>query len=1109
YAGAFSEAYKAINPASVAASDIENLEALGDRPFRVDLLNPPEERFGTPATRLKLYHRRPDLVLSDVMPIFENLGLRVVGQTSYAVGSWGQPPQEGLALPAMIDVFRVQDRRGHPLDLKGLRANLMEAVLALLEGTAENDRLNELVLTAGLTCRQVALLRTLQMHFTQLHPGTSRRFVTDTLLAHPDCSRALFACFAARFGQGSWEETSRRYQELLAAVSSLAYDRVLRGLYELVAATVRTNYFLGKPYISCKVNSRQLEGIPEPRPLFEIAVSGPGVEGIHLRGGKVARGGIRWSDRPDDFRTEVLGLMKTQMTKNAVIVPVGAKGGFVLKKAPRAREALQQYAVEQYKIFIRGLLDLTDNIREGQVVAPAGLVIHDEPDPYLVVAADKGTATFSDVANSVAAEYDFWLGDAFASGGSHGYDHKKEGITARGAWECVRRHFREMGIVVGRDLITVAGIGDMSGDVFGNGLLYTDRLKLVAAFNHQHIFLDPDPDPLASYRERQRLFALPRSTWEDYDRSLISPGGGVYPRSAKAIPLAPPVRQMLGVEAEELSGEEVISAILRMPVDLLWNGGIGCYVKASSERHADVGDSANDAVRVNANEVRARVVGEGGNNGFTQLARIEYARLGGRINTDFIDNSAGVDMSDHEVNIKILLGPLVAAGELTSVQRNRLLEEMTDEVSQLVLRDNYRQSMSISLAWRRSRQEPALYAGLLGYLCEHGGLSRRVEFLPDDRALAERERSGEGLSRPELAILLAYTKAVLKRLLLQTDLPEEPCFQGYLTEYFPRVLGQRFPQAIARHQLRREIIATQFTNTAVDLLGMAFVHRTIRVTGASPVQVTRAALTALEILEARRLLEHLFDLDETVGAEEQYRALDLWARAVQQVTTWMLFTRANLASISEVIDTYRQPLGDFRQAMPALLPEAGQARFRAAVEEARGAGFPEEVARDLATLDYLPGAVLIVDVARLAGLPLERAAAHYYAIGERLGLSWLRARLAALPARDRWEPVAIESLITELKQLQSRMTLAALREGALRPEDFLDRHAALFERYDRTRAEMQAQEQLTLAAGDVLARQLLQVARALEDAAGEGPGWSPGRRPPGGGGGGAPAPAGG
>jgi glutamate dehydrogenase len=1092
YARFFDERYRADTRPETAVHDVAAFEELERTPFVVRFRNPegPDRAQGgadptadgVPSdTHLEVYHRERTLVLSEVLPLLENLGFRVLEQVSYFVAlAEGPVPVRGL------DVFRVQGAQGERLDLAAVGERLQEALTALLTGRAENDRLNRLVLYGGLRVRQVALLRTLQALYAQLSAGTSRRFVTDTLLNHPALARLIYHAFEVKFApdparsrearEAALREVRADFNEGLAEVASLAEDGTLQGLFNLVEAAVRTNFFLDKPFISLKLESARVTHMPEPRPLFEIFVSAPTVEGVHLRGGRVARGGLRWSDRPDDVRTEVLGLMKTQMTKNAVIVPVGSKGGFVLKGAPSDPQALRTFVREAYQTYLRGLLDLTDNLVEGQVVHPEGVVLFDDPDPYLVVAADKGTATFSDLANRVAAEYGFWLGDAFASGGSYGYDHKKEGITARGAWECVARHFRELGRDVHRDTFTALGIGDMSGDVFGNGMLYTPKLKLLAAFNHQHIFLDPDPDPEVSYRERQRLFELPRSTWADYDPAAISEGGGVFSRFAKSVPLSKPVQRMLGVEAEALSGQDLIRAILKMPVDLLWNGGVGTYVKASAETHAEAGDSANNAVRVDACELRARVVGEGGNLGFTQRARIEYALAGGRINTDAVDNSAGVDMSDHEVNLKILLQPLVTAGRLSFDERNALLKEMTAEVSALVLRDNYRQSLALSLAQRRASRDVSPFVSLQAYLAERGTLRPEVEALPDAKTALAR-----GLTRPELAVLLAYTKMGLYRRLLETDFPDEPFFAHYLVEYFPKALQARFKKEILSHPLRREITATQFTNTVVDLLGMSFVHRNIRDTGASPVEVVRGALLALEILEAPALLERLFALDGAVVADAQYAMLERFVAAVEGVVAWLLLNDIPVASVGAFVETYKAPLATLRGGLAALLPEGERARYENTLQEIVALGFEPPLAAELASLEYLPSSVGVVDVSRHTATPLETAARLFYALGERFSLGALRDALAALEARSKWDKIALNGLVMDLRRAQLGLTEQLLVEGggagdpAAAVEAFLAQHPRLLRRFDAALAEIRREDALGLASGGVLSRLLWQM----------------------------------
>ncbi len=1080
YGAAFDPRYTADTGAPLAVRDIDNLERMGAESVLADVLQPLEPQ-GEDATALvRIYHQGHGMALSDVLPVLENVGFRVVEQVPYML-TLGNGKRG-------IEVFRVRDARDRPLDVRRHRERVVDALESLLRGRAENDRLNRLVLHGELTVRQVALLRTYQMHFAQLNAVTSRRFINDTLLAHPEVASALMAYFEAKFDPAGADDRTARMADAreavlsgLAAVRSLPEDRTLRGLLDLMEATVRTNYFQDKPYIANKVASGQVASMPDPRPMFEIAVMGLGVEGVHLRGGRVARGGLRWSDRPDDFRTEVLGLMKTQMTKNAVIVPVGSKGGFVLKHAPAGRDALRDYVREQYQVFIRGLLDLTDNRVGGSVVHPEGLVLYDDDDPYLVVAADKGTATFSDLANQIAAEYGYWLGDAFASGGSHGYDHKAIGITARGAWECVARHFHELGVDVFEDTFSVVGIGDMSGDVFGNGMLYTDRILLKAAFNHLHIFLDPDPDPEASFAERKRLFELPRSSWNDYDPARISAGGGVFERGAKSIPLSPEARAMLGVQDEALSGPDLVRAILRMRTDLLWNGGIGTYVRASSERDADVGDAANDAVRVTAPELRCRVVGEGGNLGLTQLARIEYARAGGRINTDAIDNSAGVDTSDHEVNIKILLQPMVAAGELSDAQRNRLLKEMETEVAALVLRDNDQQSLALSLAERRSVLDLPLFDSLLEDLTLHGGLNPHVEFLPTRRQLQERQRAGEGLSRPELAVAMAYVKMGIYRQLLETDLPDEPYFEHYLFEYFPGALQERYADAIRQHTLRREITATQVTNVVVDLLGPSFAHRAVRDSGAGVVDVVKAALMAFEVLDARGVAQRLEEHQPALPAEAHYEALHQLVQSVEGVVSWMLFNDLTRREVADFVDTYRGPLQTLRSDIEAMLPGAERRRFRRRAKHFTSLSFEPALAAEVASLEYLPSSVGIIDVSRQTGVGLDEAAKRFYALGERLALGWLRDALTGLPGDGAWEKIAAVGLVMDLREAQRHLATGFIEarkgDGSLSAEGFLARHPHLLERFDQALEELRAPNALTLAGGAVLVRLLAQAQR--------------------------------
>ena len=1087
YAQAFEEGYRAEISTEHAARDIENLETLGDDSYLVDLVARARGSDHVVSTQVRIYHQQSTLVLSEVFPILENLGLRVIEQISYSPDGSRVLPG-GSRNPSLgIDIFRVLDQSGAPIEVDRLGDVLIEALLELLYGRAANDRLNQLVLKAGMSVRQVALLRTCRAYLSQVQAATSLSFVADTLLKHPGCARAIYEFFAARFGpfsNGSRKTAVAKarssFYEQLAPVSSLSEDETLGTLFQIVEATVRTNFFLGDPRIALKIDSSKVPAMPDPRPLFEIFVGSPDMEGIHLRGGRVARGGIRWSDRPDDFRTEVLGLMKTQMTKNAVIVPVGSKGGFVLKDPPAERTQLREHVREQYKTFMRGLLDLTDNLVEGEVVHPKGLVIYDEPDPYFVVAADKGTARFSDLANQISShEYRFWLGDAFASGGSHGYDHKKEGITARGAWECVRRHFREVGIRFGEQVVTVAGIGDMSGDVFGSGMLYSDRIKLLAAFNHLHIFLDPNPDPQVSFRERKRLFETPGSTWEDYDPKLISRGGKVYSRHAKSIELSAAARKMLGTKEASLSGRALIRAILEMEVDLLWNGGIGTYVKSSSERHGDVGDHSNDNVRVDASRIKARVLGEGGNLGFTQLGRIEYALSGGRINTDAIDNSAGVDMSDHEVNIKILLQLPLEAGSLSFEERNRLLEDMTDDVSKLVLEDNYSQSLCLSLAEKRSREDLSLFESLQEHLSDRGDLDPVVEDLPDGRTYRKRAGQHLGLTRPELAVLLAYTKMALTRHLLFSNLPDQEFVQHYLIDYFPARLMEHYSEWAQGHRLRREIIACQLTNLVVDKVGIAFIHSMIRDTGATPPEVVQAAVASLVILDLGSFLKQIFALDDRVTATSQYRALREVDQGVRGIVQWILLGDVDLDQLTEFVAHHRPPMTELRKRMARFLPRAEKTRYSEKAQEFVEGGFPKRLAGQVASLDYLPSSMGLINASDSTLVSLEKAARAFYALGGELHLGAQRDAIFDLPKKSNWEKIAATSLIMDLRSVQRQLTIEFLKarqkQEGLTMAAFLKRDPRAYDRFEKAIWSLESDSETALTKAGVVTRMLLRL----------------------------------
>ena len=1092
YAKAFEEGYRVEMSTQHAARDIENLETLGDDPYLVDLVARARGSDQVVSTQVRIYHQQSTLVLSEVFPILENLGLQIIEQISYSPDGSRVLP-EGTRNPSLgIDIFRVLDASGAPIDVDRRGEVLTEALLELFYGRAANDRLNQLVLRAGMSVRQVAVLRTCRAYLSQVQAATSLSFVAETLLKHAGCARAIYKFFEARFGpstSGSRKTAVAKaraaFYEQLAPVSSLSADETLGTLFRIVEATVRTNFFLDDPRIALKIDSSKVPVMPDPRPLFEIFVSSSDMEGIHLRGGRVARGGIRWSDRPDDFRTEVLGLMKTQMTKNAVIVPVGSKGGFVLKHPPAERTQLREHVREQYKTFVRGLLDLTDNLVEGEIVPPRGLIVYDEPDPYLVVAADKGTARFSDLANQISQEYRFWLGDAFASGGSHGYDHKKEAITARGAWECVRRHFREIGIRFGEQEVTVAGIGDMSGDVFGNGMLYSDRTRLLAAFNHLHIFLDPNPDPEASFRERKRLFETPGSTWGDYNPKLISRAGGVYSRHAKLIELSAAARKMLGLKEEtSLSGRALIRAILRMEVDLLWNGGIGTYAKSSRERHGDVGDPSNDNVRVDASQIRARVVGEGGNLGFTQLGRIEYGLKGGRINTDAIDNSAGVDMSDHEVNIKMLLQLPVQAGSLSFEDRNRLLKEMTDEVSRLVLEDNYSQSLCLSLAEERSREDLSLFESLQEHLSDRGDLDPVVEELPDGRTYPERAGKHLGLTRPELAVLLAYTKMALTEHLLLSNLPDQEFVQHYLSDYFPTRLMEHYSEWAPGHRLHREIIACQLTNLVVDKVGIAFIHGMIRDTGATPPEVVQAAVAALGILDLGNFLTQIFALDDKVAATSQYRALREVYRAVQGIVQWILLGDVDLDQLTDFVERHRSPMTLLRTRMARFLPRAEKKAYAGRAHEFSQDGFPKRLAGQVASLDYLPSSMGLISASKATPATLEETARAFYALGDKLHLGAQRDAIFSLPKKSKWEKIAATGVIMDLRNVQRQLTTEFLRarekrEG-LKLEGFLARDPRAYDRFEQAFWDLESDPETALTKAGVVTRMLIRMAETAQ-----------------------------
>jgi glutamate dehydrogenase len=1034
YAQAFSAEYRAAVEPSDAARDILELEAMAadERAIAIRLGDAERAEWAAmdePITEVRLFLRGERFVLSNFMPILENAGLRVIAMSPFEVR--GQTVVEGT-----ICLFAVHDTAGKTIDLEARGARLAETILAVRAGDALNDPLNALVLGAGLSWREVDLLRSYAEYAFQSGAVPARLTLPNALRTYPEATRLLIDLFAARFDPALDQSTRasrvaaarKAYIGSLEQVTSLAEDRALRRLLRLVEATVRTNYYRhgganpthrsgGVPYISLKFACAELRDIIRSSLMFEVWVHSARMAGVHLRGAKVARGGIRHSDRPDDFRTEVMGLVRTQSVKNAVIVPAGSKGGFITRQRFADPKLMGDEAIEQYRTYVRGLLDITDNMVDGALIPAPGVVAYDDPDPYLVVAADKGTARFSDIANGVSAEYDFWLADAFASGGSNGYDHKKVGITARGGWECVKRHFRELGHDIQTEPFTVVGIGDMSGDVFGNGMLLSRQTRLVAAFDHRHVFVDPDPDPATSYEERQRLAGLGRSSWDDYNRSLLSKGGVVAPRGAKEVEITPEARRALGLadDVVVLDGESLIRAVLAAPVDLVWNGGIGTYIKAASETHLSVGDPSNDAVRVDASVLRARVLGEGGNLGVTQRARIEYALMGGRNNTDALDNSGGVDMSDREVNLKILLAAGIEAGRFDREARNKLLEELTPAVTELVLNDNRSQSLAVSLDEKRAAEGADEFQQLMVGLEREGLLHRADESLPSAEVLEERRARGESLVRPELAVLLAYSKLSLKRSILENTLPDDPAAAEYLERYFPAAaIEATGREALGTHRLRREVIASQLTNDLVDLMGSTFVARVARETGRQQAEVARAWLIAARLAGARELREMLAAAEGKIAARVVYRWLLGLARVLDRTTRWALENLPADLPTTQIIEEYLPGLTQLRGEFGAVVAGEERELFELRVQELREFAAEAGLAQGLITLRFLDQLLEILSVARQTGVDPLRVGRAYYQASTLLSVSWLRQTLAGLDARNGWDRRAAQVLGDDL-----------------------------------------------------------------------------------------------
>ena len=1082
YREAFPAAYREDYPARTAVHDIERMEAVGaGAALEMALYRPPEAPDSM--LRFKLFRCGSGIPLSLVLPMLENMGVIVQEERPYEI-----EPHKGAAI--WVHDFGLRyDRAG--LRIEDFRAIFQDAFAQVWTGQIENDGFNRLVLRAGLPARDIAVLRAYCKYLRQIGIAFSQSYMEDSLANNPAIAQLLIELFKARFDPENRHDAALRAEQLRArihealdAVVNLDEDRILRRFVDLIDATVRTNRFqrdhqgAPKTYLSFKFAATQIKDLPLPRPLYEIFVYSPRVEGVHLRGGKVARGGLRWSGRREDFRTEVLGLMKAQTVKNSVIVPVGAKGGFVLKRALEARDALRNEAVECYRLFIRGMLDLTDNRRAGVVVPPPAVVRYDDDDPYLVVAADKGTASFSDIANAVAAEYEFWLGDAFASGGSAGYDHKKLGITARGAWESVRHLFAGLDRDVDNDDFTVVGIGDMAGDVFGNGMLLSRHIRLIGAFNHQHIFLDPNPDPALGFAERQRLFETSGSSWADYRLAAISAGGGVYARSAKSIALAPEARQALDVSSEHLTPDDLIRALLCAPVDLLWSAGIGTFVKSSRETHADAGDRANDNLRVDARDLRCKVVGEGGNLGFTQGGRVQFARRDGRINTDFIDNSGGVDCSDHEVNIKILLNEVVVRGDLTMKQRDEILAAMAGEVTDLVLENNYRQARAVSVAEVESQAQLEWYRRVINALEHTGQVNRSLDELPDDAALGRRRSRGQGLQRPEIAVVMAHQKIALNQALLASDLVDDPHLESDLEHYFPQPLWAAYAADARRHRLRREIVATVAANGLVNHAGITFIQRLRDETAASAADLARAYTVARDVFAMRDLWAAIDGLDGHLPQPVQTAAIIDTQRLLERATRWFLRHHREHAPLASTVERFLPAVQEVAKRVSKLVAGSEREALDRTVQNLRAEGMPARLAYRIAGLEPVYSSLDIHEIATVATAPIAQVIGVYFQLGSRLDLHWLRQQTAELQADNAWQERARTALTDELYDLQAALTALVLREGSqaraveARVQSWLSSHGSAIERCQSMLTEIRSSETRDLAMLSVATRTL-------------------------------------
>ena len=1094
YRDAFSPSYQEQYDARTAVQDIHSIAELSER--QSVALSVYHSLTNEPAALIhfKVFHRQHTLALSDVIPVLENLGFRVVSESAYDIRT-----QSGAVI--WLHDFKLAHQFSSTMDLHAIRNQFMSAFAAIWNGQADSDAFNALITTAGLRWREAVMLRAYAGYMHQTLFPFSAGYIAVALTNQAALTHKLVELFALKFDPELVDETTSERMDTLRAdiiqrldaVANLNDDRIIRRFLALIDNTLRTNFYQrdeqGQPksYLSLKFSPRQLIDIPVPRPLYEIFVYSPRVEGVHLRTSKVARGGLRWSDRLQDYRTEVLGLVKAQQVKNAVIVPSGAKGGFVCKKMPAnaTREQQQVEGIACYQLFIRGLLDLTDNLIEGRVCAPEKVVRYDDDDPYLVVAADKGTASFSDIANKISAEYNHWLGDAFASGGSQGYDHKGMGITARGAWISVQRHFREKNIDVQNQSVSVLGIGDMSGDVFGNGMILSNAIRLVAAFNHQHIFIDPNPDPLASFAERQRLFKLPKSTWDDYEKSLVSEGGGIFNRNAKSIVITPQMRTRFALDAATLTPMELINELLKSPVDLIWNGGIGTYVKASAESNAEVGDKTNDNLRVNGNELRCKVFAEGGNLGMTQRGRVEYCLNGGACNTDFIDNAGGVDCSDHEVNIKILLNEIVANGDLTQKQRNQLLLDMTDNVAQLVLHNNSRQTQAISVAQSEALKRSAEYRRFISALQAAKRLDRKLEFLPNDDVLLERQTHGKGLTRPELAVLISYAKAVLKEDLTNSDLVDDEYMVSFIETAFPHKIAQLFPLALRNHRLRREIVATQVANDIVNTMGISFAQRLMEATGASAADVAKAYVIARDIYAMPAFLGALDDATR-IPDDLQLQLINDMMRKIRRATRWFLRNRRSYLNPASEVELFAPGMRHINEHLPQLLTGDALAEWNTNSQKFRDLGLPEELVKRVAHPADLYSGLSVVEAARNANQDINQLAQIYFAVGNYLSLPWFANQISNLPVDNYWQAMAREAYLSDLEsQLRSlSISLIRFKDEQISLDELISRwseqHKRLIARWKTMVNELQAVNGTDFAMIAVALRDLLDLAQASQ-----------------------------